>query len=178
MINNRNIGDIMIKINDEIKSVFMIVVGSTIFAISINKFIIPLNLFSGGGLGFAQLINNAIGYYFQTELAMSGIINLIVNIPLFFIAYKLLSKRFCFTTLLSIVTQSIVLSFVSIPKIPIMDDILASCVIGGIGCGLGVGLVLLTRASSGGIDIIGMYLSTKFKSMSVGRVTNIFNFVL
>ena len=178
MINNGNIGDCMNKINEDLKSVLMIIAGSTIFAISFNKFIIPLNLFSGGGLGLAQLINNALGYYLKTELAMSGIINLLINIPLFIIAYKLLSKRFCFTTLLSILTQSIVLSLVSIPKVPIMDDILASCVIGGIGCGVGVGIVLLTRASSGGVDIIGMYLSKKFKSMSVGKVTNIFNFIL
>ena len=59
-----------------------------------------------------------------------------------------------------------------------MDDQLTSCVIGGIAAGVGIGLMLRGGGSGGGLDIIGVYISTKRNGASVGKVSIIFNMVL
>ena len=66
------------------------------FCIAINIFIVPNNLYTGGVLGLAQLIRSIILDVFKVNIAFdfSGILYYIINIPLFFLAYKNLSKTF------------------------------------------------------------------------------------
>lgn len=159
-------------------SAFKIFGGSLLFAAAVNLFIAPLNLFNGGIVGTAQLIRsflNAQG--FAPGFDIAGIINLFLNLPLFFLAYKGLSKRFFVGTLCSVGLQAIFFSLIPIPQVPILDDVFASCVIGGILSGAGVGLVLQTKACAGGTDILGVYAAIKWKS-SVGQLQLYYNMIL
>ena len=63
-----------------------------------------------------------------------------------------------------------------IPSTPILDDVLAACLIGGLILRLSV-LVLALRSggSGGGLDILGVYFTKKFSDFSVGRLSNIIN---
>ncbi len=160
-----------------VKDIMLIVLGSVLFGVTLNLFIVPLNLYNGGIIGIAQLIrtflNEALNLNFSFDIA--GVINLFINLPLLFIAYKFLSKKFLIGTCISIVTQTITLSLVPIPTTLILDDILSSCIVGGILSGVGVGIVLLRCTSAGGIDIIGVLLTLKTKSFSVGKLGIIVN---
>ena len=115
----------------EIKRYFFIVVGSFIFALGINLFVVPMQLYSSGVLGIAQIIRTLVESVIgKTTLDISGIINFLINIPLFMLAYRTISKRFFVRTLLSVISQTVFLTFIMVPTTPLVDDILTNCIIG------------------------------------------------
>ncbi len=150
----------------------LVIVGSFLFAASLNLFVVPFGLYNGGVVGISQLIRTMLTTYMGVSFSfdIAGIINLILNLPLFFIAIKYLNKKFFVGSVLSIVVQTLAFSFVVIPEVPIMDDVFASCAMGAVLSGVGSGLVLLSGSSAGGIDILGVFLSIKYKSFSVGKL--------
>ena len=52
---------------------------------------------------------------------------------------------------------------------PLVDDILLSCVFGGVLIGFGLGLIFKSRATSGGSDIIAMIIA-KYTRLQLGRL--------
>lgn len=64
------------------------------------------------------------------------------------------------------------------PAVPIIADPLTSCLIGGLGVGFAAGLVLSCGCSTGGLDILGLYLSKKNPKFTVGRFCICFNVCL
>jgi uncharacterized membrane-anchored protein YitT (DUF2179 family) len=70
------------------------ILGIFIFSLAINLFIVPNNLYTGGILGLAQLIRNLINSVFniKVKIDISSIIYYLINIPLFLMAYKRISK--------------------------------------------------------------------------------------
>jgi uncharacterized membrane-anchored protein YitT (DUF2179 family) len=159
------------------KELALIIVGSALFSASINLLIVPYKLYNPGCTGIAQVIRtvflNITGLSFSFDIA--GVINFLLNIPLYFLAYKSISKKFLLGTVISIIMQTICFSVISVPEIPVINDILASCVIGGIFSAVGIGCTLIAGCSGGGTDILGMYASLKWKNFSVGKLTIIIN---
>ena len=159
------------------KQYLYVILGSALFAASVNLLIVPVSLYSAGIVGIAQILRTVLSPLlpFGAQFDIAGIINLMLNIPLFLLAYRSISRGFFFKTLLSIVVQTLVMSLVMIPQEPILDDVLASCVIGGILSGFGVGITLRASGSCGGTDIIGFYLSKKNFPITVGQLSIVIN---
>ena len=157
------------------KDLIKIVIGSLLFCISINIFIVPNNLYTGGVLGIAQLIRSVIIDIIgiKCNFDFSGILYYILNIPLFFLAYKILSKTFFYRTLIVLSLQTLMLSF--IPTIGVVSDLLTNVLVGGLLGGIGLGTVLSCGASTGGSDIIGLILAKKNNELSVGKLGLILN---
>lgn len=158
---------------------FYAVAGSLLFALGVNLIIIPLGLYNGGFMGIAQLLRtfivNVLHMPIPSGVDLSGVIYFIINIPLLYMGYKILGKRFAVKTLITVAIQSILLVMVPIPSIPIIDDYLTSCIIGGLIAGTGTGLVLRGRSSGGGQDIIGLCCAKKYPNFSVGKINIIMN---
>lgn len=157
--------------------------GIFIFSVAINLFIVPNNLYSGGTLGLSQLIRTAIVSVFHLNLKydLSSIIYFFINLPLFILAYKELSKTFLFRTLFTVILNSLFLLVIPIPKTPLTEDLLANVMIGGILAGVGIGMVLSTGSSSGGTDIIGIVLAklnNKITVGSIGLIINVFIYLI
>ena len=153
--------------------------GSLIYAFGFNTFIVPMNLFSGGPLGIAQLLSylfiNVLHFEFLRTVNIASIIYFTLNIPLLYAGYRVLGKRFTVKTLTMVALQSAMMLFLPIPKTPIIDDYLTACIVGGIVCGTGSGLVLRGHACSGGLEIVGLICSKIYKNMSVGKITILIN---
>lgn len=149
-------------------------VGSFLFALGLNVFIVPLGLYSGGIIGMAQIVRTCMVNYLDLALPagldIAGILNFIFNIPLFLLAYRSISHKFFVKTLFAVVIQTVCLTMLSIPAEPLMADTLASCLIGGILCGVGVGLTLRCGGSGGGVDILGVYFTRRWADFSVGKL--------
>ena len=149
--------------------------GMVVYAVSFRAFMSPLNLFSGGVLGLSQVIYRVLTdvLHFNIPFDISGILLYISNIPLFLLAYKTLRKSFIVKTIIDSTVLSVMLSVIEIPveSAPLRDDPLASCILGGLICGFGIGLSLRSGGSSGGLDILGMYLSQKRQDFSIGKVS-------
>ena len=160
-----------------LKDFSKMLLGSLMFCVAVNVFIVPNNLYTGGLLGIAQLIRSIIIDIFKvkTSFDFSGILYYLFNIPLFFIAYKNISKTFFTRTLLVTSIQTVMLSL--IPTNPIVNDILTNVLVGGLLGGTGLGIVLSCGASTGGTDIIGFIFAKKNNELSVGKLGLMINIV-
>lgn len=166
---------------EEIKRYTGAIIGGVLFAIGVNLFLVPLNLYSGGIIGIAQIIRTILLQYLNFSLGsfdIAGMINFVCNIPLFILAYKSLSYKFFIRTLLCVIAQTITFSFVPIPSSIIIQDVLTSCIIAGLITGFGIGLALRSMGCGGGLDILGVYLSKKTERISVGKLALIVNVVV
>lgn len=164
--------------NWKLEDVFKVIIGSVLFAYAINVFIVPNNLYTGGVLGIAQLIRSIIIDVFKFNITydFSGILYYIINVPLFFIAYKYISKQFFIRTVFAVTLQSFLLSV--IPTEPLLDDMIVNIMVGGILGGAGIGIVLSSGASTGGSDIIGLAIAKIHNDFSVGKLGMILNGII
>ena len=70
------------------KNAGLIIGGSLLYALGMNLFLTPLKLFSGGGVGLAQLLTLFLEKVMNAgNFNMYGIVYLLINIPLLFLAY-------------------------------------------------------------------------------------------
>ncbi len=157
------------------KELLQSTMGVLLLCLSINLFVEPNHLYSGGVFGLAQLLNNLIDYLFNTSNNLTSIIYFLLNVPLFYLAFKKISKSFCTRTIYVIVIQSILLILIPIPDKPLVNDMLTNVLIGGTLVGVGVANILSSTGSTGGTDIIGIVLTSKYPDLSVGRFALIFN---
>ena len=158
-----------------IKEFFIAILGTFIFSFSINTFIVANNLFNGGVLGISQLFSYLILHFLNIKVNIVGLINLAINIPLFILAYKKISKTFFRRTIICVIFQTIFLTFIPISSKPLVDELITSVLIGGVLAGIGSGLVLSTSSSMGGTDIIGIAISTINKNLTVGMISSTIN---
>lgn len=153
----------------------LLVVGSVLFPIGVTWFIAPWDLNTGGIVGIAQILS----YVTTGGMKLAGVFNLLMNIPLFLLAWKALSRDFVMKTLMSIVIQSTLLSCLPSLSQPLLPDVLSNLIFGGVICGFGVGLCLQSAGSAGGLDILGVYMASRRPDFSVGKLSYIINaFVL
>lgn len=164
----------------KIKPYVFVIMGSSLFALGVNLFIVPLNLYSCGLLGVSQVFRSIVNLIFEnhSQYDWSGYVYAALNIPLYIMAYRNLSHRFFYLSILSTVIQSIVLVMVPIPQQFLINDYLTSVLVGGLIGGIGIGLCLQVGGSGGGFDILGMYYAIKTKGGSVGKFSLILNTLL
>ena len=156
------------------------VAGSFIYSVGINYFVTPAGLYTGGFLGVGQIIRTLLttnlGLNFSFDIA--GVIYFALNIPVYLLAFRSISGHFGLKSLLCTVCNTVFLSILVPPAEPILYDVLAASILGGIIAGAGIGLMLYDGGSSGGMDILGVYLMKKFPNFSVGKVNMAFNVAL
>lgn len=165
----------------ELRRLFGAVLGVLLYAFGMNFFVVPHGLYTGGIMGICQVIRTLLVDYAGLpfhNFDIAGLIYFIVNIPLFILALKKLGKIFFTKTLACVAAMTLFLSIISVPAVPIMDDILASCLIAGILCGIGIGICLRMGSSDGGTDVLGILLIRWRRDFSVGKVTLIVNIIL
>ena len=161
-----------------VKEVIQTIAGLAIFCAGINLFVEPNHLYSGGILGLAQLINHLVNDFTKVNIYFTGVLYLVINIPLLIMAYRHVSKSFCARTIFTVGLQTIFLDLIPIPLKPLVDDVLANVLIGGTLVGIGIAQILSATGSTGGTDIIGIILTNKFKGFSVGRFALGFNAII
>ena len=157
-----------------ISRVLMVIVGNLTYAMGVNLMINPLHLYSGGFTGIAQLIRLfLLEFLHLPELSgvdYMGIIYFALNVPLFIMAYRIMGRKFCITTMISIAMASAFLGIIPVPSVPIVEDRILASVVGGIGSGFGAGLVLRAGSSQGGQDVIGVCLAKTHPDFKVGTI--------
>ena len=162
--------------------VALVIGGNLLFAVGINRIITPMNLYSSGFTGISMLLRmlfvDVLNIPEPAGISYLGIIYWIVNMPLFYLAYKSLGKEFCITTAVSIGIASACMSLVPVAKTPLFDDYLTAVLVGGIISGTGAGLVLKGGTSGGGQDIIGVAMSKTHPNCSVGKISIAINTVV
>lgn len=154
---------------------FLIILGDIIFAVGINQIITPLNLYNGGFTGIAQIIRVVLIDYLNVPeipgIDYLGIIYFLINVPLFYMALKIIGKEFCISSFIAIALTSVCMSAIPVATEPIFDNVLAACLVGGVVVGTGAGIVLRAGSSGGGQDVIGVCISKLKPNFSVGKIS-------
>ena len=136
--------------------------GAIIYSVSVNMFLSPNGISPGGFTGVAAVINHITNIPTGTML-------FIFNIPVLILGFIKMGGVFILKT--SFVTVLVSLSLdISASLSPIIraDGILVS-MFGGILMGIGLSLILLRGATTGGIDIIAKFVNRKYRHLSVGK---------
>lgn len=147
-----------------------ITLGACISGIALNAFFLPHQLLSGGITGLGMIFY----YLFGWEVSAT---NVIFNIPLFFLAYKLMSRNYFISGIYGTVALSVFLYLFSpLSAMALVRDPMLSCIAGGALHGIGLGTLYRVGGSTGGSDIIGAIIQ-KFYTVSIsatGFIINIF----
>ncbi len=158
----------------------LLLLSSLLAAWSVNTFTVPQHLYSGGLLGFCQIIRTVL----VTKLGVvtgstdiAGILYLIANIPLLILAWRALGHTFVFKLILCTVSNSLFMTILPVPAVPVVADRLTSCLVAAVINGLAYGIMLTCGGSTGGTDILGLYLSKK-KGITVGKLGIAVNIVV
>lgn len=157
------------------------VFGEFLSALSLNLFIVPLGLYTGGVMGFCQLVRTLMSEYLGLSVGqydVAGILYFLVNIPILLFAWRTLGRGLVVRTLICTVSYSLFYSLIPVPAAPVIEDYLTSCLIGGILTGVAAGIVLTCGCSGGGLDMVGLCLAKKGSNLSIGRFSLSFNAVL
>ena len=154
------------------------ILGELIAAFSLNYFIVPLGLYSGGSMGVCQLIRTLLqiwGGLSFGDYDIAGILYFLSNIPILLYARGILGRKFVLKTVVCTMAFSLFYSVIPAPSTMVVNDPLTACLLGGILTGVGSGLVLTCGGSGGGLDVIGLCLSKKGSRFTVGRFSMTFN---
>ncbi|MDD6642981.1 MAG: YitT family protein [Faecousia sp.] len=149
-----------------LRNSLMILVGSTLFALGFDLFLEPSGINCGGVSGIAMLIV----YATQSKWLTVGILSAMINIPLFFFGYRQIGKYFFFGSMFGMLISSVGFDLFAklLPVVP-MDPLVAA-IFGGVVVGVGLGVVFLAGASTGGTDIVARLLKLKFRNFPIGKL--------
>lgn len=142
-----------------------ILAGSLLTALSINVFLAPHKLLSGGVSGIALIGQYGLGI--PTALSL-----IVLNIPLFLWGYRGVDRDFALASVLGTLSLSFFVNRTANISVP-LDPMLSSLVGGAVG-GFGCGIVFRSRGSMGGVDIVAAIVKRQF-SVSIGTTSLFLN---
>ena len=162
----------LIKSKNFYVDILVIIIGSFISSLGVNLFLSNAKLLSGGVTGIALILQ----YLWEVP---SGITVFLLNIPLFFVSYKYLNKRFTIYTAIGMLSFSTALMITKpLSTLVQVDDMLLYCIYGGVLSGIGSGLIFYRNGSTGGTDIITMVIRKKYSNFDIGQVGFAFNLII
>lgn len=144
----------------KVLSYFGVILGSFIFALGLNYFIIANHLAEGGFTGIALIIYYLTGW-------PAGMILIALNVPLLLFGWIRWGLPFIFKTLLSVLTVSVVVDLTRGIGF-VTHDLLLAALYGGVFSGIGIGIVLRAGATTGGLDIFARFFHELY-GVSMGK---------
>ena len=141
----------------------VIIIGTALYAVGFQYFLYPNSIIVGGVSGIAMIIN------LLTKLPV-GLLTVILNIPLFILAWKHFGKQFIIGSLVGMILSSVFIDILALRPINATDDMLLACFIGGAIKGFGLGLVYYVGATTGGIDIVAKFARRKYPYINFGTI--------
>ncbi|MBQ9278600.1 MAG: YitT family protein [Lachnospiraceae bacterium] len=144
------------------KQYVTITIGAFLMSVALVIYFNELGIVVGGVTGIAVIFNNTLG-------VPMWVVNTLVNIPLFVLGYKTFEKMTFIKTVYATAMLSLFLAF--IPNINLRTDSFpVNVVIGAFFMGMGLGLILSSDASSGGVDMISTMISNKIKYVTIPEI--------
>ncbi len=157
------------SIYTKIIKALLIVLGSALYAVGLEIFLIPNNVIDGGVVGISIMISHF------THFPL-GILTFALNLPFLIIGYRHIGKTFTILTLIAVACYSAGVSILH-PIPGLTQDVLLASVFGGIIIGVGIGLIIRSGGSTDGIEVVAIILDRKV-SFSIGQIVMFFNFFI
>lgn len=156
------------KYKDVVYQCLVVVVGCAIFGAGIDTFVLPHKLVSTGISGVGLIL------YYVTGLSV-GSWNMILNIPIFWAAWKWLGTRVVVKTLYGTLMLSWMIDLFDFLQYDmIIKDPLLSSMMAGITTGVGLGIVYRVGGNTGGLDPIALIVR-KYYGLQMGSINSAIN---
>jgi uncharacterized membrane-anchored protein YitT (DUF2179 family) len=153
-----------------VRDYVLMTVGAILVAISVDLFLVPNDVVTGGITGLAQILNDLFG----TPI---GVVSLLINIPLLALGFRYLGVVFGIRTIYATVVLSLAIDLLA----PYINNYLGAArdpllytLYGGVLDGIGIGLVFRAQGTTGGIDIIARFLQ-RWRGIAIGRSLLVMN---
>lgn len=143
-----------------------ILLGSACLGVGVNGFILPYHLMEGGMIGLGLLAKYLWG--FETGLTI-----IIASIPVYILAWFYYRSYF-YNSLHGLLISSFFIDLFAPLSGLIHLPLLLSAVIGGAVIGCGAGIMMRNKVSTGGIDLLALFISMK-TSINVGVLIFLFD---
>lgn len=155
-----------------IKNILFILLGAAIFSFGIVHFNMQNNLSEGGFTGITLL------FYFLWGWD-PAIMNIILNIPVFFIGWRFLGRTTFYYTIIGTVAVSVFLSIFQVKHFEtyLQSDMTLAALFAGVFIGVGLGIIFRYGGTTGGVDIIAR-LVNKYAGWSMGKTMFLFDFIV
>ncbi|MCI9273253.1 MAG: YitT family protein [Clostridiales bacterium] len=152
--------------------ILYILAGMFIFSIAVNIFIVNAQLLSGGLTGASLILQ----YLFRIPIWLT---TLLLNIPLIVLSICKLDFKFTLYSSIGIAANSLFIWLTAdLAQFIQLDDPLVLGVLGGVFKGVGIGLTMLHNGSSGGLDILALYLRRHRGKGNIGTYSFVLNIVI
>jgi len=148
---------------EEAKDYSIIALGLLFYSISFVGFILPYQITPGGVAGISALI------YYSLKIPV-GISYFAINIGILALSIKIFGLKFSLRTIFGVLSLTFLLSILQplITKPFVQGQPFMSCILGGVLCGIGIGIVINARGSTGGTDVLALIIN-KYKDITVGK---------
>ena len=158
------------------KRAAIIVFGCIIYSVGLSIFLDCSGLVSGGFSGVAMLLSRIIPIELNT-----GVIVIILNVPLFIIGLKIFGRWFLFNTIFGTVLYSLLVylfEYFLRPFLPLTENLLLIAIFGGVISGIGLATVFRSGATTGGTDVVVRLMRLKLGDMSFGTMFLLLDFTI
>ena len=145
--------------------------GSLIFALGFDLFLVPNNLNPGGISGLSVIIVELLGF------GRVGTLSILINLPLFALGGIKIGKRFFMGSLIGMVSSSLLIDLLVLIPAPQSEPLLGA-LYGGVICGAGLGMVFVTGTSTGGSDILVRLLKLRYRNVPIGQISMTFDLIV
>ena len=146
-----------------LRKYLFIVLGSLIYGVGFQFIMYPNAIVAGGVVGIAMIINRL------TSLPV-GVLTIVMNVPLFLIAWRHFGSDFLIGSLVGMALTSIIVDLFAMSNFVLTEDPLLASIIGGVVKGFGLGMIYYVGATTGGIDIIAKFLRQRFAQINFGTL--------
>jgi len=153
----------------------LIILGTFILAVSFVYFITPHKIVPGGVYGISIVVHYLTKgvFSFWPDGVPVGTFALMLDIPLIIAGIRILGPMFGVKTITGSILTAVFTDLLTWLRpqadVPLVDDVLLSCIFAGVLAGFGLGLIFKSRATSGGSDIIAMIIG-KYTHIQIGHL--------
>ena len=148
-----------------------IFMGTGIMALAIQCIFEPIGLVTGGFSGIAIIIRKMTAGIVEGGVPL-WLTNLALNVPVFIAALIIKGRKFLGSTVIGTVLLSFWLYV--IPQVDLTQgDYMLSSVFGGVITGIGIGFVLLAKATTGGTDMVSALIQKYVRHYSVVQILQV-----
>ena len=148
-----------------------IMLGAAVYAVGFQFFMFPNTIVSGGVVGIAMIIN------VFTSLPV-GFLTVLMNVPLFIIAWKYFGLDFLLGSLAGVAMSSLFVDLLALSNIVATNDPMLASIIGGVIKGAGLGMIYYVGATTGGVDIVAKFLRQRHAHINFGTIILIMDVVI
>lgn len=155
----------------QLEPYIIVTIACFIMAFALNMIYVPNKLLASGISGIAMILY----FFFETPI---GTVALLLNVPLFIIAYRFLNRKYIFDALFGMIVSTLTIDLTAFSRDWVLvENPMLAAIYGGVFFGIASGMIFRVNGSTGGTDILAAIFK-KYYGINMGTVGFLFNIVV